>query len=273
MLLARHVETPCGDVRLLGREMHWVPDKAYQLRSATELRIASHGYVPALAAAEADGCVPIWLHTHPGNGASPRPSKRDKIVDDELTGLFRFRSGSELYGAVVVSQESGQLSFTGHIESAKTDVDIDRLWVSGRRFYLARNWLHTTDEVDKQFDRNIRAFGGGIQKVLGDLRIAVVGCGGTGSAVVEQLVRLGVRHVQVFDPDILADSNVTRVYGSCPEDIGKPKVDVSSAHVGRIAHDADVLATQESITVEAVAKLLLDVDVHFSAAPMTTRAG
>ena len=65
VLLARHVETPGGNVRLLARELHWVPDDAYRLREATALSIASHGYVPALAAAEADQSVPIWLHTHP----------------------------------------------------------------------------------------------------------------------------------------------------------------------------------------------------------------
>ena len=263
VLLVRYVKTPGGDVRLLVRELCWVPQQAYQMRCATELKIAPDGYVPALADAEADGCVPIWLHTHPGNGASPQPSKRDEIVDSYLADLFRLRSGSELYGAVIVAQEDGRLRFTGHIESSSTDIDIDRLWVTGRRFHLAKNWLHIAGQVHNRFDRNIRAFGGGIQKVLGDLRIAVVGCGGTGSAVIEQLVRLGVRHIQMFDPDTLTESNVTRVYGSYPEDIGKPKVDVCSAHARRIAADVEVLATQEAITVEVVAKLLLDSDVIF----------
>ena len=74
VLLARYMETPNGDVRLLARGMHWVPDDSYLVRNATALSIASHGYVPALAAAEADNSVPIWLHTHPGAGSSPRPS-------------------------------------------------------------------------------------------------------------------------------------------------------------------------------------------------------
>ena len=263
VLLARYVETPGGDIRLLVRELCWVPQQAYQMRCATELKITSDGYVPALAAAESDGCVPIWLHTHPGNGASPQASKRDTIVDGYLADLFRLRSGSELYGSIIVAQESGQLSFTGHIESSSTDVDIDRLWATGRRFHLAENWLHMTGQIHNRFDRNIRAFGGGIQKVLGGLCIAVVGCGGTGSAVIEQLVRLGVRHIQVFDPDTLTESNITRVYGSYPGDIGKPKVDVISAHARHIAPDAEVLATQKAITVEPVAKLLLDADVIF----------
>ena len=263
VLLARQVETPAGDVRLLARALHWVPDGAYRLRDATSLSIASHGYVPALAAAEADQSVPIWLHTHPGSGSSPRPSKHDEEVDEELADLFRLRSGSPWYGAVVVAQGEGRLRFTGHIESDRRRADIDRLWVTGRRFALVQNWLHETTPPSEQFDRNIRAFGGEIQKVLGDLRVAVVGCGGTGSAVLEQLVRLGVRHLRLFDPDTLTAGNLTRVYGSFPEDIGKPKVSVSATHVGRIAPEAEVVTTQTKITMEATAKLLLDADVVF----------
>ena len=263
VLLARHVKTPNGDVRLLAREMHWVPDDAYLVRDATALSIASHGYLPALAAAEADLSVPIWLHTHPGNGSSPRPSKRDKIVDEELTDLFRLRSGSPLYGAIVVSRTGEGLCFAGHIESANKRADIDRLWVAGRRFALVQNWLHETTSPSDHFDRNIRAFGGEIQKVLGGLNVAVVGCGGTGSSVIEQLVRLGVRHLSLFDPDALSASNLTRVYGSFPEDIGKSKVKVIAAYVGRIAPDAEVVATQAKITLEDTAKLLLDADVVF----------
>ena len=263
VLLARQVETHSGNVRLLARALHWVPDDAYRRRDATALSIASHGYVPALAAAEADRCVPIWLHTHPGNDSSPKPSKHDEFVDEQLADLFRLRAGSPLYGAIVIARPGGQPCFTGHIESDNTRTEIDRLWVTGRRFLLIQNWLHDTTPPSEQFDRNIRAFGGDIQQILGNLRVAVVGCGGTGSAVIEQLVRLGVRHLQLFDPDTLTAGNVTRVYGSYLNCVGEPKVDVSAAHVRRIAPDVEVMTAQAKITLESTARLLLDVDLVF----------
>lgn len=263
VLLARHVKTPSGNIRLLTRALHWVPDDAYRRREPTALSITPHGYVRALAAAEADQSVPIWVHTHPGNGSSPRPSKHDELVDDQLADLFRMRAASPLYGAVVIARPNGRAAFTGHIESDSTRTEIDRLWITGRRFRLISNWLRDTTPPSEQFDRNIRAFGRDIQRVLGDLRVAVVGCGGTGSAVVEQLVRLGVRHLHLFDPDTLTTGNVTRVYGSYVNTVGEPKVNVSAAHVGHIAPDADVITTQAKITLESAARLLLDADVVF----------
>ena len=263
VLLARYVETPDGNVRLLGRGLHWVPDDAYLLREPTALSIASHGYVPALSIAEDDQSVPIWLHTHPGIESSPRPSKHDELVDQQLADLFRLRAGCTLYGAVIVAHENGRLSFAGHIESESSRTEIDRLWITGKRFFFVQNWLYEKTQPSDQFDRNIRAFGGEIQRVLGELRIAVVGCGGTGSAVIEQLVRMGVRHLILLDPDTISAGNLTRVYGSCPQDVGRPKVNVSAAHVKRIAPDATVKTSQSSITLESTAKLLLDADIIF----------
>ena len=263
VLLARQVETPGGNVRLLARALHWVPDDAYRRRDPTALSIASHGYVPALAAAEADRSVPIWLHTHPGNESSPRPSRQDELVDEQLADLFRLRAGSPLYGAIVIARPGGRPCFTGHIESDNRRLAIDRLWVTGRRLVLIHNWLRDATPPSEQFDRNIRAFGGAIQQVLGNLRVAVVGCGGTGSAVIEQLVRLGVRRLQLFDPDTLTAGNVTRVYGSYLHNVGEAKVDVSAAHVRRIAPDIDVMTAQAKITRESTARLLLDADVVF----------
>jgi len=263
VLLARAVRTPTGDLRLLARDLQWVAEDAYLLREAEALTIASHGYVPALAAAEADACVPIWLHTHPGQGSSPKPSHHDEVVDEQLSDLFRLRSGSPYYAAVIVSHDHGHLRFTGHVESDDGREDISRLWVTGRRFGLIPNALHAPRALPAQFDRNIRAFGGDIQHVLGDLRVAVVGTGGTGSSVAEQLVRLGVRRFQLFDPDMLTGSNVTRVYGSFPDNIGRPKIDVVAEHLQRIAPDADVRTCASMITVEETALALLDADIIF----------
>ena len=263
VLIARLVETNRGNLRLLGRGMHWVPDDAYLVRTAKELSIPSHGYIPALAAAESDKAVPIWLHTHPGGKSSPRPSKYDEIVDQELSDLFRLRSGSPLYGAVVVAKTGGHFCFSGHIESEHRRSDIDRMWVTGRRFRLEQNWLHESTPPSDQFDRHIRAFGGRIQEVLADMTVAVVGCGGTGSAVIEQLVRLGVRNFILLDPKTLTKSNLTRVYGGFPEDIGKPKIDVTAAHVSRIAPDAALITSQSKITQEQAARMLIDADVVF----------
>ena len=263
VLLARLVTTPRDGIRLLGTDMLWVPKEAYEHRDSHSLRITSVGYVPALQRAEETMTVPIWLHTHPGDGSSPQPSRRDRVVDGQLADLFRLRSGSDFYGALIVSPAYGQLAFTGHLDSAASSMPIDRLLTVGPRVKLAWNADAKQPPLPALFDRNIRALGGPVQRVLASLHVAVVGCGGTGSAVAEQLVRLGVRELTLIDPDKLSDSNVTRVYGSTPADVGRPKVDVLSGYLQRIAADAQLDVVQEMITVQQAARQLTSADVVF----------
>ena len=137
------------------------------------------------------------------------------------------------------------------------------MWSTGRRFAFARNASAKLPQLTGEFDRNIRAFGGEVQQVLGDLRVAVVGCGGTGSAVVEQLVRLGVRRFILCDPDTLTESNVTRVYGSDQRDVGRRKVEVAAANLAKVAPEAEILTLQTRIDHEPAAKSLLDADLVF----------
>ncbi|MBN2973524.1 ThiF family adenylyltransferase [Roseomonas aeriglobus] len=226
--------------------------------------IGSEGYVGALGAAETDRAIPIWFHTHPGDGAVPIPSKYDRQVDRDISDLFQLRSGSAFYATLIASPQSDGFIFTGEITpEGGQAVPIDRVWSVGERWRLLQNFTRDTTAPATIFDRNVRAFGPDIQHVLGDLRVAIVGAGGTGSAVAEQLVRLGVRHLLLVDSDILSASNVTRVFGSTPREVGQPKVDVLRAHLMRIAPDLICSTIQGMVTVQSVAQALRSSDIVF----------
>jgi molybdopterin/thiamine biosynthesis adenylyltransferase len=263
VMLANLVTSDEGGLRLLATDIRWCPAESYTERYETGLLITSDGYVPALAEAEATRSMALWLHTHPGDSASPRPSRHDKMVDDQLCDVFRLRIGSDYYGSVVISAQNGQLRFTGRLESETESVDIDRLWSVGDRFHLVHHGDHRLDDPDDAFDRNVRAFGGPVQTTLGDLTVGIVGCGGTGSAVAEQLVRLGVRRFILIDPDKLSASNVTRVYGSTPARIGARKVDVLGDLIASIAPHAETVRDDSMLTVQAAARRLIGADVVF----------
>jgi molybdopterin/thiamine biosynthesis adenylyltransferase len=264
VLLAGIAEAPNGDTRLLARCIRWVGEGAYSRREWNGLAIRPEGYVQALAEAETMGAACIWVHTHPGQDASPRPSDHDYIVDREIEDLFRLRSGSPYYGALIFSPRPQGLAFTGHLQrEGGTDVQIGRLWQTGDRWRLIRALDSSRPQLSGIFDRNVRAFGSVVQETLGDLEIAVVGCGGTGSAVAEQLIRLGVRHITLVDPDELSESNVTRVYGSGEADVGQPKVQVLARHLARIAPELRCETVQSMITLEAAARRLVGCDVLF----------
>lgn len=264
VLLASLIWTPQGDIRLLARKMRWVTDSSYIRRGGDHLSIASEGYVPYLGEAESMSAVALWVHTHPGLSSWPRPSEHDEEVDRQIADLFRLRSGSIYYGAVIFSPRSKGVAFTGYIQSdAEARIPIGRQWEVGDRFCLTRSFDLPALHIQPIFDRNVRAFGGSVQAALAQLRVGIAGCGGTGSAVAEQLVRLGVRDFTLFDSDQLSASNVTRVYGSSAADVGRFKVDTLAAHLVRIAPETRCESVRSMITLESTARHLCACDIVF----------
>ncbi len=264
VLLASVIQADGESLRLLGRRLIWVKDSFYLRRETDGLSIASEGYVQSLGTAEQLGAVALWTHTHPGGDARPLQSEHDRIVDGQIEELFRIRSGSAYYGILIVSPRPDGFTFAGylrHQHGQKTP--IGRLWTIGDRLRLTECFDAAVLPPQAMFDRNVRAFGGAVQRTLGEMHVAIVGCGGTGSVVAEQLVRLGVRRMTLIDPETLSDSNLTRVYGSTPPDVGRPKAEVLSDHLTRIAPDGRYEPIQSMVTVEATARCLIPSDVIF----------
>ena len=108
-------------------------------------------------------------------------------------------------------------------------------------------------------ERHAQLFGPGTTALLGRLRIAVVGCSGTGSPVVEQLVRLGVGGLVLVDPDHVEERNLNRILGATAEDASQRrlKVDVLERHIDRIGLGTRVhkfaAALQDRAAMRAVA--------------------
>ena len=264
VLLVRILDSGDGDHRLLGRAVRWVPECEYIQQTSMGLEISSTGYVPSLSEAEKNDEVAIWFHTHPGWDAIPRPSNHDREVDRQIAELFRIRSGSPYYGTLILSPRRENCAFTGTIQHEDRMAEtIDRLWIVGERWRLLSSFNSKTTEIPTIFDRNVRAFGPAMQQALREMHVAIVGCGGTGSAVAEQLVRLGVRNFTLIDSDIVSASNVTRLYGSTIKDVGRPKVEVVGNHLEQIAPDTKCRMIKGMVTVQSVAWTLTSADLIF----------
>jgi hypothetical protein len=70
------------------------------------------------------------------------------------------------------------------------------------------------------YDRQARLFGDSGQRVLGGMKVGVVGAGGAGSLIVEYLARLGVGHLVVADPESVEVTNLPRLVGAKTRDAG-----------------------------------------------------
>ncbi|HYG97676.1 MAG TPA: HesA/MoeB/ThiF family protein [Terriglobales bacterium] len=85
-----------------------------------------------------------------------------------------------------------------------------------------------------RYQRNRNAISVQDQLTLCRSRVAVVGCGGLGGYVIEQLARLGVGTIVAFDPDVFEEHNLNRQLLSSPGWLGKSKVIAAAERVAEI---------------------------------------
>jgi len=115
----------------------------------------------------------------------------------------------------------------------------------------------------ERFDRQIRAFGVCGQQELKRLRVAIVGLGGIGSIVAQQLVHLGVGDFTLVDPDTLEPTNLNRVANATAEDLGQPKVQIAAQYIKSVAKDSNVTCIKGDIIQLHTTRELLNADVIF----------
>ena len=114
-----------------------------------------------------------------------------------------------------------------------------RLWrkgesLPGRLFLgLAPMVDSGSSELSPALDRQ-RAFGTGLLHAAEQIRVGVVGLGGIGMLVVEQLARAGFKHFVLVDPDTVETTNLNRLPGLTRRDLGRYKARLGK----RLIHQA-----------------------------------
>lgn len=76
-------------------------------------------------------------------------------------------------------------------------------------------------------------------------RVIIFGAGGVGSWCAEGLLRSGVKHLTIVDPDVVNPSNVNRQLEATSLTIGRPKVEALRERLLEINPDADITALRD----------------------------
>ena len=247
-----------SETRFIAREFVPVDNVHILNRSVNSLAIQSTSYVRAAKYSSESNQALIFVHSHPETFDSF--SDQDDREESKLFELVFARSHRDLIHASMIIPIRGTPRgrvWTSDVESQP----ISRIRVVGERFHFYDR--SEEQEIPAFYDRQVRAFGKDVQLLLRRLNVAVVGCGGTGSAVAEQLIRLGVGTLSIYDPQRFEETNVNRVYNSNISDNGTPKVSLIQRTAMSIGLGTIVKSYPISITTKRMAESLRDVDVIF----------
>jgi molybdopterin/thiamine biosynthesis adenylyltransferase len=252
------LSSSAGERRLLVR--HVLPVRPSEIEDASprHMTIPSQSFLRAIKRADGENHCFIFVHSHPSE--FPQHSTQDDREEPNLfrTAYNRIHNSNAIHASVVFSSRT-KPSGRVWLENGER-APISRFRVIGNEFLF---YDSGADEVDfSAFDRQVLAFGSDVQGLLRRLTIGIVGLGGTGSAVAEQLIRLGVGRLVVCDPQVFEPSNVNRVYGSRVSD-EMPKVELIRRLADCIGLGTRVDVHQGSITDLLIAREFRECDVIF----------
>lgn len=257
-VLARPGTTGSG-LRLVGFEVLDPPADAWDRQGPDTLAPSAQWLSAAISRACAEDACLVLVHSHPHPlhpaGLSPLDvaTMRDLApVIEQITG------GPFVLVAVKQGQWAGALSIDG------LPVDLDRIDAVGLGLDpLSPPAVQPDALLD---DRQIRALGG-TNAALRSLTVAVIGCGGTGAAVAEQVHRMGVARLILIDHDTVdTESNVRRMLGSTMQDADQYphpyKVDVVARRLRETGlPGTEVFAIAGDVRDEQVFRTILDADI------------
>lgn len=245
-------------IRLISHEV--VPIASDEMVSSSSVHVtwSTQGFMRLLGLAQHRNLVPALVHTHPG--ADAFFSVQDDRNEAELARTA-FNKGKQGLASLVFGRQD---AIVGRLwNSATTSTEASSISVVGSQIRIWR--AQAEDAETAVLARQATLFGKGFNPILKALRVGVVGCGGTGSAVVSLLARLGVGHLALIDKDTIDTTNLNRVHGSCAADVQAklPKVDILAREIDAWGLGNQVVTRQAWVGDPSLRDLLRSCDVIF----------
>jgi molybdopterin-synthase adenylyltransferase len=236
--------------RLLVVETHPAPEGSRYGEAGTIGGMPLAFLTPLVKQAQEEGLAMVLARTQ--HCASPSFTAQPETDERELATFLREQVPGRNHAALMISPGGCQARHLGGGESM--DVIEVGPWI--RRVSVPG----TNDSNGRTWDRQVLAFGAEGQAHLRAVRAVIVGCGGTGSVVAQQLAHLGVGDITLVDPDVVEESNLNRVVGASIRDIGQSKVSVVAKMVREIGLATSVRTLQADVREKEVASSLTEAD-------------
>lgn len=243
-----------GRIRLLPAEIIWAEEDDYQERSPLAATLKPVALARITARARTSGMSLILCHSHPVAEGAPAFSPTDYNGEREVASFLASRIPRVPHAALVIGPDGLAARILGCGEPIRVaELGLNLAFVS----------LPDETALDEIHHRQILAFGESGQRVIGSLRVGVVGAGGTGSVVIPQLAHAGVREFVVIDPDVVERTNLNRLLNCGPGDIGRPKVEMAERTIRMISPNAEVMAVCGNVLDLTTSRFLTDCDLVF----------
>lgn len=248
--------------RFISHEILPVGESEIVSSSSQHITWQTQSFVNALKRSQAKDLTIALVHSHPGGLLEF--SEQDDRNEADLIRLAQNRNGSATSMLSLVVTPNWQ--WIGRLWVSPTEFHpIDLIQVVGERIklYYPERGLGQPSEC---LNRQALAFGSVFNQDLAQLRVGIVGLGGTGSALCALAARLGIHRFALFDRDIVEESNLNRLHNATMADARskRPKVEVAARFLEDLGFGIEVRTYQQWISDSSCRDALRSCDVVFA---------
>jgi hypothetical protein len=241
-------------------KMLMIPYSECSIRTTTGITWSTRNITLLLEEASNKDLAICKIHSH--RGQFKNFSSIDDASDtDFFASVFGWTDSSYPHCSAVMLPD-GQM-FGRAILSTGNFQDLHSIQVVGDDIHM---WSGVAEkQVSAGLKRHAQMFGTATIQKLRQLSIAVVGCSGTGSPVVEQLARLGVGRLVLIDPDYVEEKNLNRILNAGRQDayLKTPKVEVLAKAIARMGLDTELQVICENLSTPTSVEAVASCDVVF----------
>lgn len=117
----------------------------------------------------------------------------------------------------------------------------------------------------QRYSRNVNTLSIEENESLKDFKVCVVGCGGLGGYIIEQLGRIGIGLITAVDGDVFDESNLNRQLLSEMDNLSCSKAEAAEQRMKRVNPLVRVMPVQERLTAENGSAIIKGHDVLIDA--------
>lgn len=205
----------------------------------------------------------VKFHSHRGD--YPRFSETDDISDrDFFSSVYSWTDSIYPHASCVMLPDGKMFGRTANLNGKFEPVSL--ITIAGDDLHFWHDETNRTEKMESEFAlRHIQAFGDGTFNILRRLSVAVVGCSGTGSPLIEQLARLGIGRLVIIDPDRIENKNLNRIINATKADAdrGELKVEVLARAIRAMGTGIEVVPIADTLFNPKVVLAVAECDLAF----------
>jgi hypothetical protein len=246
-------------------EYYLVPPEELVFESEYHAEVSPEAQAKVIKMAWDKGVCLSEIHSHPHSQRDTSFSPSDLAGFADFVPHVWWRLKGKPYLALVCGRRD--FDALAWVSDPRDPVALERLIVGDEQRRPTGKTIRRLAEMDsrerERYSRQTAFFGAEGQWKIKAARVVIVGLGGLGSHVVQQLAYLGVQKYALIDYDEVTRSNLNRLIGATEADLRKKKTEVAGRFIHSLQPKAEVRQIEHSLLSKEAFDAIAAADLVF----------